>query len=346
MFAIVLGAVVPAPLSAQAQCFVPTAEIVSGGPGRDGIPSLTNPRVVDAAQAAQFLGPDDLVLGVVAGGEARAYPHGILWWHEIVNDVLGGRPIVVSYCPLTGSGMVYDAVIGGAPTNFGVSGLLFDNNLILFDRATQSLWSQMAVASICGRLRGTLPALLPVVQSTWRAWSALHPETGVVSFDTGFRRDYRVYPYGTYDRIDNTKLLFPQGFIDERRPLKELVLGLADGALARAYPYTGLGERLALNDTFAGRPLLVVFDAPAQMAVPYDRRAARRTLTFDAEDGPFPFRLRDRETGTTWDLTGLAVAGELAGLRLDPIPTYSAMWFAWASFHPGTEIATMPTEGR
>ena len=279
------------------------------------------------------------MVGVVINGEARAYPHNVFWWHEIVNDVLGGKPIVVSFCPLTGSAMVHDPVIEGSTLNFGVSGLLFDNNLILFDRATDSLWSQMRVSSICGDFVETRPKLLPVVQSTWRAWKALHPETTVVSFNTGFERNYNRYPYGNYDQLSDTQLLFPHTFIDPRLRTKELVLGIVSGGVARAYPYEGLGQRSAVNDDVNGKPVLVVFDKESQMALPFDPTVDGEVLSFKVSPGnAFPFQLRDEETGTLWDLTGLAVEGRLAGSRLEPIATFSAMWFAWASFNRGTEI--------
>jgi hypothetical protein len=136
---------------------------------------------------------------------------------------------------LTGSGIVYVSEIDGRVHNFGVSGLLFDNNLIMFDRSTDSLWSQMRLQSVCGPFQGTLPSLLPVVQATWEGWKALHPETTVVSFNTGFRRNYDVYPYGSYDPIDSRQLLFPQSFIDPRLPMKDTVLGIVHEGLARAY---------------------------------------------------------------------------------------------------------------
>jgi hypothetical protein len=329
----------PVPALAQT-CLVPDDQIVSGGPGKDGIPALTRPAVVSATQADGFLEPDSLVLGVAIGGEARAYPHNVLWWHEIVNDVLGATPITVSYCPLTGSGMVYDPVIAGTAREFGVSGLLFDNNLILYDRSQQeTLWSQMRVQGICGALAGETPRLLPVVQATWAAWKAQHPETTVVSFDTGFRRNYDVYPYGTYDQISDRGLLFPHSFIDERRPMKEVVLGIEHEGVSRAYPHGLLGVRTAVNDEVAGLAVLVVFDAAAQMGIAFERSVGEQILTFDVESGTgFPFSLRDAETGTLWDLGGAAVEGPLSGSRLEPIATYSAMWFAWASFNRGTEI--------
>ncbi len=323
----------------SSNCLIPSSQLVNGGPGRDGIPALTRPRAVDAASGDQFLGPEALVVGVALGGQARAYPHNVFWWHEIVNDVLGGRSIAVSYCPLTGSAMAYDAMIGGQALDFGVSGLLFDNNLVLFDRATQSLWSQMRAQAVCGRFAGTAAPLLPVIQSTWAGWKALHPETTVVSFNTGFSRNYNQYPYGSYEQVGNNSLLFPQSFLDPRRPMKELVLGISQGGTARAYPYGALGERAAVNDAVGGRAVLVVFDRPTEMALAFDRDVAARQLSFEvAEATGFPFRLRDRETGTLWDLTGAATAGPLAGSRLSQVATYSAMWFAWASFNRGTEL--------
>lgn len=321
-------------------CLINRSQLVSGGPGRDGIPALTNPTVVSASEGDAFLAEDALVLGVVEGGEARAYPHNVLWWHEIANDVLGGVPIVVSYCPLTGSGLVYEPRIAGQTLNFGVSGLLFDNNLVLFDRATDSLWSQMRVQAVCGTFSGTAPALKAVVQSTWGAWKALHPTTTVVSFSTGFSRNYNQYPYGSYDQLDSEQLLFPQSSIDGRRPMKELALGIVEPGQTRAYPYGELGPRSAVNDTVGGRPVVVVFDEDAEMAIAFDRRVDGETLTFEVVAGGFPFRLRDAETASEWTLSGEAVGGPLTGSTLDQVATYTAMWFAWAAFNPGTELFT------
>jgi hypothetical protein len=335
-----------------AQCTVSRDFLVSGGPGKDGIPALTSPRVVTAEEGDAFMRPDYLVLGVVMNGEARAYPHNILWWHEIINDVLGGTPMVVTYCPLTGSGIVFDPMVDGQHLNFGTSGLLFDNNLVMFDRATDSLWSQMKTEAVCGDLMRTRLAFYPVVQSTWEAWKGLHPETTIVSFDTGFSRGYHDYPYGNYDQTYYTKILFPHSFVDPRLPEKALVLGILHPvyrSAARAYPHATLatlGDRVAVNDDYLGQPLLIVFDAVAQMAIPFDRRVehpalgdAGQALTFDVVDeGVFPFELEDRETGSLWSLTGLALEGPLAGAQLELVTAYSAMWFAWGSFHTGSDI--------
>ena len=328
---------------ATSQCLIPSNLIVSGGPGKDGIPALTNPSVVPADVADSFLLPDDQILGVVVNGEARAYPHAVLWWHEIINDVLGGRPILVTFCPLTGSGIVHDPIVNGQELNFGVSGLLFDNNLIMFDRATDSLWSQMSLQSICGDLTSTRAPLLPVVQTTWAAWKGMRPETTAVSFETGFSRNYDLYPYGDYDSLESNQLLFPQTSNDPRLPMKENVLGITQGEVSRAYSMTRMAlvaPRRAINDVVNGRSVLVAFDAGASLAIPFDRSLEDGTiLEFDVVAGEgFPFTLQDRQTGSVWSLGGVSVSGPLVGERLVKIPTFTSFWFAWSSFNAGTEI--------
>jgi len=343
---ILLGAV-----TASAQCLVPQDQIVSGGPGKDGIPSLTNPEVVSVVEGESFMEIQDLVLGVVVNGEARAYPHAVLWWHEIINDVLGGKPITVSFCPLTGSGLVYDPVLeeGASAANFGVSGLLFDNNLILFDRTTDSLWSQMKSQAICGSLQGATPTLLPVAQMTWQAWKTIHPETTVVSRNTGFNRNYDRYPYGDYDEVNNNDLLFPQSTVDTRLPMKDTVFGIRNEGVSRAYSMSLFGQgdgRRVVNDEVNGLPVVVVYDRGSEMLLGFSRRlndatmAEEMTLNFElVDEGTFPFKLRDRETGSLWNLTGAALEGTLAGARLQPLAdSFAAFWFAWAAFNGGSEI--------
>jgi hypothetical protein len=279
-------------------------------------------------------------------GEARAYPHGVLWWHEIINDFLGGISIAVTFCPLTGSGLIYNPVLDGPQIRFGTSGLIYDNNLVMFDKDTSSLWSQMRFGRICGARSGAGAPLFTVVQSSWEAWSALHPETTVVSFKTCFGRNYNLYPYGNCNDISDTTLLYPQSFKDPRLPLKETVLRVTNESLSRTYPETVLGgmeSRLAINDDVNGLELLVVFDAAASLMLPYNRRlmdpaagagVSGRLLSFDVIEGEgFPFNLTDRETETVWSLTGIAQTEELKGAKLEPISTYSAFWFAWATFN-------------
>ena len=333
---------------------MPQSQIVSGGPGKDGIPALTNPTVVSAEAVDAFLLPDDLVLGLVENGEARAYPHAVLWWHEIINDVLGGRPILVTFCPLTGSGIAQDPVIDGQLHNFGVSGLLFDNNLIMFDRTTDSLWSQMRLQSICGSFTGAAPPLLPIVQTTWSAWKAMHPSTTAVSFDTGFSRNYDVYPYGDYDRVDNPTLLFPQPTPDPRLPPKENVLGVRHGGGSHVYSMTrmsSVASRMLVHDDVDGLAVLVAFDAAARLAIPFDRTLVLQSPAEDGSGGAterldfeivdpdvFPFTLRDVQTGSVWNLDGVATDGPHVGRRLRKLPTYTAFWFAWSAFNANVVV--------
>ena len=343
------------PINAWSQCLVPEDQLISGGVGRDGIPALTNPVFLTVEEAEWFMAPRIWILGVVMNGEARAYPLPILWYHEIINDVLGGVPIAVSYCPLTGSGLVYDPVIDDQHLNFGVSGLLFDNNLVMFDRTSQTLWSQMMVTGICGPYKAHEPALYPVVQTTWEAWKALHPDTTVVSSETGIPRDYSVYPYGSYAQIDSAEILYPHSFIDPRIPPKAPVHGIEHEGTARAYSLhllARLGARVALNHKINGRPVLIVFDLDSVMVLSFDRRTRikkkkrwrTKTLSFDlVEQEGFPFLLRGRQTGSEWNLRGEPVAGPLVGKvedgGLQPIAdAYTAYWFAWAAFNLDTEL--------
>src|SRR5215471_9732793 len=159
---------------------VPPEEIIGGGPPKDGIPAILNPKFV-RPQEAHFLADDDQVIGVARGGEAKAYPLRIMNWHEVVDDSVGGEPLAVTYCPLTASAVVFDRQIHGREVVFGVSGLLYQSNLLMYDRATESLWSQLGGQSVAGSMASTGLASVPSELTTWRHWRALHPDTLVLS---------------------------------------------------------------------------------------------------------------------------------------------------------------------
>jgi len=207
---------------------VPWDELIQGCGQRDCIPSIDTPRFVAADQAG-FLSAEDVVMAVELGGEARAYPVAILNYHEIVNDVIGGRPVAVTYCPLCGSGLVFERTFEGETVEFGVSGLLRNNDLVLYDRATESLWQQITGQAFAGPLRGQTLQTIPVAMTRWGTWRAAHPDTSVLSLDTGFDRPYaNKTPYGDYDSSD--RLLFPVA-LDRRLHPKTVVFGVeTDGA--------------------------------------------------------------------------------------------------------------------
>ncbi|GAB4224342.1 MAG: hypothetical protein Kow0062_25960 [Acidobacteriota bacterium] len=205
---------------------IPADEIRSGGPPRDGIPALTDPPRVAAAQAG-WLRDDDRVIGVALGDEAVAYPVRILNWHEIVNDVVGGRPVAVTYCPLCRTGVVFDAMLDGQRRLFGVSGLLYNSDVLLYDRATDSLVSQLEFRAVSGPLRGRRLELVPATVTTWGAWRARHPDTLVLARETGFRRDYDRDPYTRYHAAPGT--MFPVRGAEGSRPAKEWAWLVRDG---------------------------------------------------------------------------------------------------------------------
>jgi hypothetical protein len=323
-------------------CNIANAAIFDGGPGRDGIPALTTPEIV-RHQDALFMGNTDRVLGVEINGEARAYPLFILWRHEIVNDTLGGKPIVVTYCPLTGSGIVFDAEIGGEIKSFGVSGLLFENNLMMFDRQTESLWNQMLLGANCGPELGTELARVPVVESTWLHWRRTHDLTTVLTLNTGHDINYGFYPYGNYDDPSNDVVFFPWSTWSNERPPKELVLGVHEGDDAKAYPFgtlEELGAAVALNDTVGGRPILVTYHEELRTARAFDRQVEGQTLTFSVSDPDSrTFGFTDEETGSSWDVDGEAWAGPMAGKRLEALAdAYTVFWFAWSIYYRQTRL--------
>jgi YD repeat-containing protein len=217
---------------------VPRAEIRSGGPGRDGIPALLKPKFVTAA-AAKFLRDDDIVMGFAHNGEARAYPIRILNYHELVNDIVGGQKILVTYCPLCGTGMVFDR----GDRTFGVSGLLYQSDVLMYDHQTESLWSQLETAAIAGKSVGQKLEWLASHQMTWKAWRTKYPATLVLSTETGHRRDYDRDPYAGYER--NERTLFPVPTHNKSLPNKERVAGLIVNGQAKAYPLSRLTAELA-----------------------------------------------------------------------------------------------------
>jgi hypothetical protein len=323
-------------------CSIPQKDLLNGGPGKDGIPALTNPTFVSSGDIETvYLQPEDRVVGVVLDSEPLALPLNIFWWHEIVNLDGNGLDMSVTHCPLTGSTLAFDrSAVAGA--EFGVSGLLFHNNLVMYDRNnSESLWPQMLRGARCGPADGTALQMVPVIETTWQGWLTLHPDTRVISGNTGFVRDYTNYPYGNYDDPGNTRLLFP-GNVDTRRPPKERVLGIPQGSGGIAFPFGLLGEEgaiSAITPEGLNEPTVILWDKNKQAAMAYRSRLDGVELEFSVTDG----KIVDRETGSVWRVDGRAVTGPLAGEELEPIPeAFIAYWFAWPTFYPDIEIWGAP----
>lgn len=323
-------------------CSIPTDEIFAAA-SRDAIPSLTDPEV--AGSFASFMEDDDRVLGVVVNGEARAYPLGILWWHEIVNDTLGGENILVTYCPLTGSGIAFDPQVGGLLRSFAVSGLLYRTNLTMVDRETESLWNQMLLGSQCGVDRGAVLTRIPIVETDWLAWKTDYPNTTVMTPNTGASagRPYFSYPYGDYADPNNNFVDFlPSGVTwSSELKTKELVLGVFVGSTLVTYPLEAMaaqGNAVAVNDVVASLPVVITYRSAANVAVAFDRRVSGQTLTFNVTASA-PFTMVDVETGSEWNGAGEATSGPLSGQRLKQVDdAYVAFWFAWSIYYPDIRI--------
>ena len=340
---VVLGA-----LSLQAQnsgrpsgdCLVPCGEIRSGGPPKDGIPALTEPEWFDATDA--WIDDEDIVLGVVRNGEARAVPLAIFFWHEIVNDTIGGERSVITYCPLTGSGLHFDGKTTQGGSDFGVSGSLWNNNLVMYNRGgEESWWGQMSSRAIVGPEVGESLTRLPIVETSWKTWKALHPDTLIISNITGFSRNYTRYPYGDYEELNQPPLfIVPSQYLDSRLPPKRRVLGIVGDQGTRAYPFNEMDPQAVINDVIESTPVLVVYDERSRMALAYNRQLDGESLTFVHQPHETePFRLLDEQTSSIWNLSGEALSGPLAGQKLEPIvDSYIAFWFAWAAFHLSPDI--------
>jgi len=241
---------------------IPFEEIRRGGPPKDGIPALSDPRFVPAGEA-RFLRDEDRVVVVVAGDEARAYPLKILNYHEVVNDELRGVPFAVTYCPLCDSVAVFDRRTEIGVREFGVSGMLYNSNVLLYDRAErEGLWSQVMAEGVSGPGSGTKLTGLPFELTTWKSWRARFPDTQVLSTETGYRRNYFANPYARY--LGSPRLMFPVRPQSRQLPAKDRVLGVWAGEEARAYPVSALREsEHPLREELAGRQFTLVYDSTA-----------------------------------------------------------------------------------
>ena len=250
---------------------IPLNEIHSGGPGKDGIPALDHPKFLAAEKAARQIKDPDRVLGLAFGGESKAYPISILNWHEVVNDRIGGRNVVITFCPLCGTGMVFDGEVGEKQFTFGVSGLLYQSDVLLYDRQTESLWSQIKMAAVTGSMTGAKLTLLPSVQTTWGQWKKTHPESRLLSRKTGFRRNYDRDPYSGYEK----SLGMGPGVkkVNPRFHPKEKIIGIEIAGAVKAYPFSVLAQaKLPVEDQLGGTVVRIYYDDESQTAIIRDKK--------------------------------------------------------------------------
>ncbi len=310
---------------------IPLSEVLDGGPGKDGIPALENPDFA-AAQDITYVLDDDLVIGFKNGDDVRAYPHAILDWHEIINDNIGDVSVAVTYCPLTGTGIGWDRRINGTETTFGVSGLLYNTNLIPYDRATDSNWSQILNESVNGSLQGEKVDLIYLFETDFKTWKSMYPDSKVVSVFTGFSRTYGITPYGDY-ATNNDFFLFPVDK-DPRLPLKQRVLAIVDGNNAKAYTFDAFGSTNIINDTFLGKNYMVIGNP--NFIVAFELNGDHASLNFQYAFNDSELLLTDDENNN-WNVFGEAISGPRQGEKLTNAPSFMAYWFSIPAFYE-TEI--------
>ncbi|MFQ5406391.1 MAG: DUF3179 domain-containing protein [Candidatus Micrarchaeia archaeon] len=305
-------------------------ELLDGGPGKDGIPSIDNPKFVFPSQA-DWLSDDELVLGLELEGISKAYPLQIMDWHEIVNDVFKTIPVAITYCPLCGSGMAFDRNVNGSVVEFGVSGKLYQSDLVMFDRKTDTYYSQITGQAVVGPLVPLKLKRIPLQTVAWGQWKETHPKTKVLSRQTGFDRPYGVYPYGSYET--NSRIIFPVKSRSEVLHPKERVIGVSIGNFFKAFVEKKLP--VVLNDELA-QTKIVVLRNPSSDEVAVFKRTASDGLGLElAWDGEVLF---DRQTKSSWTFEGKAIDGQLQGEELEQLVHENLFWFAWYTFHPTTLV--------
>lgn len=328
---------------------VPLDEIEVNLP-KDQIPALDEPRFVSVSAAEDWLNENEPVIALEQGGIARAYPLQILIWHEIVNDVVGGVPVTVTFCPLCYSALAFDRRIGSQEYRFGVSGALRHSDMVMYDHETHSLWQQLSGEAIVGTMTGFILRAVPAQIISFQEYRNAYPDGEVLSRETGFTRRYGSNPYAGYDNVDERPWMY-KGKIDARLQPMEKVVTLAIGTFRRAYPHRITRKRGAINDELGGLELVVVHNKDGAVSA-LDKSSIRKSyrigstgvferkladgqvLTFSWSGGG----LVDDQTGSEWSITGRAVRGPLEGTQLTPIAHGDIFAFAWLVIEPDSEV--------
>ena len=328
---------------------VPYSDILSGGPPKDGIPAIDHPQFVSVTEADEWLEDVEPIILFQLGDDARAYPIQIFMWHEIVNDVVGDVPVVITFCPLCNTAIAFERTINGQVLDFGTTGRLRYSNLIMYDRQTETWWQQASGEAIAGELTGTQLVFRPASIIAWADFKAAYPEGSVLSRDTGFSRSYGRNPYAGYDDVNNPPFLYRGPETPDVLSPVARVLTVDLGGEAAAYPYDVLQKVGVVNDAVGGTEIVVLWAAGTASALDTGTVAGGRDVgaanafarDLDGQALTFAFdgsRITDRETGSEWNVLGQAVSGKLAGKQLARVVAINHFWFSWAAFRPETRI--------
>lgn len=323
-------------------------EILSGGPPKDGIPSIDDPKFVTAAEASEWLADKEPLISLRVGEHSRAYPLQILTWHEIVNDVLGDTAVSVTFCPLCNASIVFNRDLDGVRYDFGTTGRLRRSDMVMYDRQTESWWQQFTGEAIIGELNG---AVLEQINSnivSFAAFKKQYPDGLVLSRETGNRRDYGRNPYAGYDDINSSPFLYKGPLDDRLRPMERVVsLRAKDKTLL--FTLTELQKQPLAHTEFEGSSVVVfAFDdmnsaldkstiSDSRLipsAAIYSDTLDGKKLSFEMQDGV----VTDRETQSEWNIFGVATSGKLAGQQLQQLDHGVHFAFAWLAFDPDAQI--------
>ena len=327
---------------------VPYDDFLSGGPPRDGIRPIDQPEFISIEEADKWLAEKEPVISFEMNGVQRAYPLQILIWHEVVNDVVGGVPVTVTFCPLCNSAIVFERTVNGMVLDFGTSGNLRNSDLVMRDRQTESWWQQLTGEGLVGVMAGAKLKFLAAPIVSWTDFMTLQPDGEVLSKDTGLRRRYGENPYVGYDTVDQPPFLYT-GELDGRLQPKERVAAITIDGVDAAFPYSLLTEEGVVNYPVNGTDVAVFFKLGTNSALGheiisfaqdigstavYDAEIGGQKLTFSSAGDVF----LDAETGSTWNILGEAVDGPMTGEKLTKIVHGDHFWFAWGAFKPDTLI--------
>ncbi len=328
---------------------VPYDEISPGGPARDEILPLDVPSFVTPSEADSRLRDREPVLLLDLDGDARAYPLRFLLWHEIVNDVVAGTPVAVTYCPLCNSAVVLNRTLDGTTYDFGTTGFLRHFDLIMWDRQTESWWQQFTGEAIVGVLTGKRLDLIPSAIIPWQSFRDSHPQGKVLWRDTSYDRPYGLSPYPSFDLMEEDSPT-EQGPGGVTLPVMSRVVGVTIDDVSIAFPYPNLAVERVVNRTIGGTEIVIFYEpttlSPFQdITIDAEDRSVGATGVFSpyVEGRRLTFRFAnneiiDTETHSRWNLLGQAINGPLTGQSLQPILHGDYFWFAWLAFHPTTQV--------
>ena len=297
---------------------------------KDCIPSLTSPSLVSSdSPYLSYLDDNDLVIGIKDGENYIAFPHSILDWHEVIN----GSDYSISYCPLTGS-----AFNMADDNGFGVSGLLYNSNLVMYDKRTDSYWPQMSLVCAAGSRRGENLSTSNMMETTWGTWRQLYPQTLAVSSDTGYDRNYYEYPYGNYKT--NNAIFFPIENSINTLPAKSRVLAIIEEETSKAFVISDFVTFSIHHTNVGGTPIVIFGSSVHNFAMAYETDKEFQLKSGEISSGDLVFE--DIETGSEWNIFGESTSGVHTGQNLEKANSMIAFWFSVAAFYPETEVMVIP----